>query len=651
MAEFWECGPPEDYWEHVTPRAMSREEAEAQTIIYEPGEGRRGRGGNKPMQRKFTRLKKKRIVAYDTETTNIQVGTPELLYITAYANPENPKHKVNISKAIPGKDLATRQRACLDILETYFLIPENNRVRFVSWNGNRYDTLLLAQCLMLSPDWELAPYMTRAKTVRGLKVIGRNSKAKLEFEFLDGMAMTGLDTVSMPLKKFLGLFAPPEYQKLSDAIDFEHETFDPNNKKHVEYAERDSAGLWYAIMACNEIMEKLTGNELQPTMGRAAVHYFMSEMPENVRVYPPQPELFDILHDKAKRGGYVWLQKQFKGKVWKYDINQAYAGAMRDCNLPSGTAINCGPHYQREWPGVYRCKISRTDPSPIPFYYRDSETEAAGFANGKTVTDTWIMSNEVQHLLEDGWNIEFVDGWYWEEKWNWKDAVDKCEAVRYTDPGGPSGPLGTMIKQVGNSGYGKLLERLDGVSYVFAAKQPEGYVQWHSDTVDKQSPIYMKQEEPFRALYHQPQLGCFITAHVRIQLRAAALTMPHAFVYGDTDGAAFTEPNPYLAIDAKKYGLWKTECEGLEYIFIGKKVYCGTEDGVRHAKGLRIKELETKDFEYWLRGTIPKQVQLQRNNFMKMATGEPMFRNLTRTGTNVRKLKSVRFDGENFSPH
>lgn len=637
----------DEYWDNVHLRAMSREEAEAQQIIYEPPEGRRGRGGNKPMQRKFTCLKKKRLIAYDTETTNIKVGTPELLYITAFANPDNPKHKFNISKAIPGKTFEERQRACLEILEIYFLIPENNKVRFVSWNGNRYDTLLIAQCLMLSEEWELAPYMTRAKTIRGLKVIGRGSKEGLEFEFLDGMAMTGLDTVSMPLKKFLALFAPPEYQKLTEAIDFSTEQFDPTNPKHVEYAERDSAGLWYALQACNLKMVELTGNELQPTMGRAAVHYFMSQMPEGIKVFPPQVALFDILHKQAKRGGYVWLQKQFRGKVWKYDINQAYAGAMRDCDLPSGTAINCGPHFQEQWPGVYRVKLTRNTPSPIPFYYRDTESEQPGFANGRSEIDTWIMSNEVEHLIDDDWNIEFVDGWYWPEKWNWKIAVDACEQMRYTDPGGPSGPLGTVIKQVGNSGYGKLLERLDGVSYIFAAKQPEGYIQWHGE---RESPIYMKQEQPFRALYHQPQLGCFITAHVRIQLRSAALTMPEAFVYGDTDGAAFTKPNPHLAIDPKKYGLWKSECEGEEYIFIGKKVYCGVDDGVRHAKGLRVKELETKDFEYWLRGVVPKQVQLQRNNFMKMAMGEPMFRNLERTGTNVHKLKTVNFDGENFSP-
>lgn len=634
----------EAWWEGFSQNfePITRAEAMADIIVYEPGY-KKSRG-NKPLERVFKKNRRVRIIAYDLETTNIKVGTPDVVYLTAFAAGPKP---FRLSMPIRGRNPDEHKANFLFALENHLLIPENKGVRFVAWNGNKYDALLAAVALLKSDDWIIHPYLTRSNSVRGMKLEGRNSKKGLHFELLDGMAMTGLDTVSMPLKKFLKMFAPDHLAKLE--LDFEKESFNPDNLEHVAYAERDSEGLWHAMQNVNRHVLELTGNELGPTLGRAAIQYFASQMPEGVKVWRPNEELFEILHERAKRGGYVWIAKQYKGPIWKYDLNQAYAGAMRDCDLPAGTAINCGAEYQENLPGVYRCWIARRDPSPVPFYFKYAETGEAGFTSGNKV-ETWILSTEIEHLQQDGWSIEITDGWFWPEKFRMTEFVDRLEQKRFSDPDGPSGPLGTIIKVIGNGSYGKTLERLDGVSLVMAKTCPEGMTQ---KVTDSDIPIYVDIGEPHKAPYHQPQIGCFITAHVRLQVRDAAIIMPNEFVYADTDCVGFTAPAMHLDIDPRRYGAWKAESQGVEYIFIGKKVYFGIEaDGsvTKHAKGLRVKELTQKHFEDWYAGEIPKQTQLQRVNFLKMVGGADMFHNLERTGTDVKKLKTVRFDGKNFLP-
>lgn len=632
----------DEYWRsfEANVQPTTRDEAMADIIAYEPG--MRRAGGLKPLMRTFKRNRRKRIIAYDLETTNIAEGTPDVLYLTAFEGGETVDAPPRFKLSIPiNKNFS-------HVLETQLLIPENNHVRFVAWNGNKFDALLTAIALLESDDWEIHPYLTKSNSVRGMKIIGRNARKGQDFELLDGMAMTGLDTVGCPLKKFLKMFAPAHLAKKD--LDFEGgESFDANNPEHVAYAERDSEGLYWAMRAINLRAIELTGNELQPTLGRFAIQYFASQMPEGVKVWRPNEELFELLHERVKRGGYVWIAKQYKGPVWKYDLNQAYAGAMRDCDLPAGTAINCGADYQENMCGVYRCEISREPRSLIPFYYKDASTGIPNFTNGG-FADTWIGSNEVEHLRADGWQIKITDGWYWTDKFRMTDFVDNLERTRFTDPDGPSGPFGTFCKVVGNGSYGKTLERLDGVSLVMAKTCPPGLIPRETES---NIPIFADVQEPHKAPYHQPQIGCFITAHVRLQVRTAALFMPDRFIYADTDCVCFDAEATHLDIDARRYGAWKAESLGVEYTFIGKKVYFGIEkDGsiTKHAKGLRIKELGPEDFQKWAAGKPPTQRQLQRVNFLKMVAGESMFRYLERTGTDVRKLKTVKFDGKHFSP-
>ena len=595
--------------------------------------------GNKPMQRKQYRSRGKPFMAYDLETSRIAEGTPLVKYITCFCD------EFKLSETVKGRDQKHKIQDLCDILTKHLLVRRFNRWRFVAWNGNGFDVFFIAMALLQSDDYIVMPYLTRSKSIRGMRVVGLNDKDGMEWEFLDGMSMTGLDTVKMKLSKFVEKFAP-QYPKLE--LDFSQEEFNPRNKKHVAYAERDSEALYYAMLKASSIVRTLSGCDLQPTMGNLAIKYFQSKMPKGVMVWKPSKELREILHGPVKRGGYCWIARQYAGPIWKYDLNQAYAAAMRDAELPCGSCIRT-ERFQQDKPGVYLATFSREKRTPIPFYYRDEETNEGRFSNGREVR-TWLLSTEIDHLREDDWSVDVHRGFYWQASFNMAEMVNELEKLRYTDTDGPSGALGTIVKALGNTGYGKTLEQLGGIDLVMAKSQPQGYAPYMPEEHGLEN-VYFRFGETFPRVYHQPQLGDFITGHVRIVVRNGAIVSPKHFLYADTDCLAFSKRVDHLPLDPRKYGLWKQETDGSEYIMITKKVYYGEDEEItKHAKGLHVRELKKEDFEEWFKGKPPTQQQLQRVNFVKFIGGRDMFAWQTRSGTDPTKSKQARLVDREFIP-
>jgi hypothetical protein len=164
---------------------------------------------------------------------------------------------------------------------------------------------------------------------------------------------------------------------------------------------------------------------------------------------------------------------------------------------------------------------------------------------------------------------------------------------------------------------------LDGIEYMLATEKPEGFDEYHADD-DVLNNVWFRFAKPQMREYHQPQIGAFVTAHVRMEVRRAALLAPESFLYADTDCVIFDAPVD-LRIDPSRYGLWKIEEEGAGYWLITKKVYAKFSGTVKHAKGLNIKRLEIDDFERWFEGDAPTQTQIQRQNWVKVMQGAPMF--------------------------
>lgn len=591
-------------------------------------------GGARPFQRAAPKreLKIVPMVAYDFETTRIAAGTPRPLYITAYSE----ALKIRLESRI---DSMVHLRA---ILLTHFLTPELEGVRFVGWNANNFDAYFVAAALLQGDGFVIRPYLTKSKAIRGLKVIAEsdveNPKAK-GWEFLDGMAMLGLAGVS--LDKFTRNFAP-EVAKLSGVIDWEREEFDADNPLHCAYAMRDSEGLYVAMQRAQSIMVEYFEQPLSPTMGAACIQIFRRYIPPKVAIRPLADALLGIVRSHVMRGGFCFCVDRYEGPVFKYDINQAYAAAMRDCRMPAGFASHTLGKINK-YARTYIARISATHPkNRIPFYYK---TEINGRIRAvfsqDHIADTWLTSIEVEQLKREGWNLTVYESYFWDDDFSMLEYVSRLERLRMTCEGGPSGPIGTMVKATGNHSYGKTVEQVEPVELVLANDCPVGFMPFAAgeDDIDESgllSHVWFRAVDRIERDYHQPQLGAFITAHVRMVVRRAALLDPEAWLYADTDCVVFSrDVSDRLDIDPGRYGAWKVEESGAHYRIIAKKVYQALDDSKRSAKGLNVRKLTPEDFSQWFNGNPPKQVQTQRQNFLKCMGGLDMYIERERSGTAI----------------
>jgi len=560
------------------------------------------------------RIKARDMIAYDLETSNIEAGTPSVKYMTAY------NQKFDFAFSQPVSDL----KQLSFILRHYFLIDEFSQCRFVAWNANNFDVYFIAAALLQSKDFILRPYMTKGKKIRGLKVIDKDDE-KLSWEFLDGMAMTG---IQKPLKAFLKVFAP-DYQKLVDVIDFDKESFDPKNQKHVEYAMRDSEGLYHGLIKAESIIQEHFNMVLQPTVGNLGIKIFQANIAPDVTVWAMPMKIQKIMRDEVMRGGYCHCVGKYYGKVWKYDINQAYAAAMREAWLPCGRAQRILAKRVNEHAPCAIYQVTAHHPTNfVPFYWKDADKKAR-FTNNDIVK-SWLTSIEVKQLKLEGWKVEIHDGYFFTDQFKMTKYVNKLEVLRNAGEGGAKGAQGEMIKAVGNNSYGKTVEQLEGLELVMALECPNGYAHYQ-DSDDMFQHIWYKFNEPSVREYHQPQIGAFITAHVRMVLRRAIMLNPKAWLYADTDGIMFSEPVK-LDISQTVYGKWKVEAEGEYFRLITKKVYANDDASEKHAKGVNINRLTNDDFTSWFDGKPPVQTQTQRSNFVDAMTGSDMFYERTKVG-------------------
>jgi len=568
----------------------------------------------RPMRRKVTQSRVKRIIAYDLETTSIKAGTPDLRYITAFGAGFQLSEKCTSFKTL------------LNILQTSFLTPENKGARFIAWNGNNFDIRFVAKALTFSGEYMIRPYLTRSNTLRGALVVSI-SDPKLKWEFLDGISMTGL--VGRSLEFFLKTYAP-DYQKLK-APDWERVEFDPNNKEHVAYAERDSEGLYYAIHAAQKITLEHVGIPLQPTIGNLGIKALMRYIPNGIQVWQPPYKARTAIRKSLMRGGYCYCAKKYHGPVWKYDLNQAYAAAMRETDLPAGQFINTGKVVREDKPGMVRMRATNLH-NKIPFYYCDLNCKKL-WAETEMV-ETWLTTSEYTQLKSEGWNITVYDSCYWSDAFRMTEYVNMLENIRVNAPDGPNGATGLMIKAIGNNSYSKSLEELGATELIMAREKPDGWGEYQTEFEDTDF-IWFRFREPDVKDYHQPQIGAMITAHVRMVVRRACLKDADNWLYADTDCVMFSRPVD-LDIDPKIYGRWKQETNGDIYYVIDKKVYADAKANTKHAKGMNIKRLTITDFEKWYSGEAPVQSQVHKTNFLKFMSGDPMFYDQVRTGTKPR---------------
>ena len=585
----------------------------------------------KPQKPSFRRrarsraAKPARIVAYDFETAPIRSGTPRPLYLTAAGD--------DWRYAAPIRSMAHLH----DELVEHFLTDAQAGTVFCAWNGNRFDAYFVAAALVRDPQWRITPYLTGSRELRALVIHRADDPASRtrKWTFADGMAMLGIDCA---LGELLDTFAP-ELPKLP-APDWTR-GFDAADPDHRAYAMRDSEGLHAALVHAQEIVMAHFREPLGLTIGGTAIRVFGTAIPERVTIRPLDDDAEKPVREFLNRGGFVFCRGKYRGPVWKYDLNQAYAAAMRDCLMPCGGMMH-GTYSIDPDIDTYMIRIDAWAPpgSPaatVPFYVKVEDSHSrirSTYARG-IIRGGWVTSDEHRQLQAEGWEIEPIEWWAWSANFRMTDFVNRLEELRATAPGGPQSPMGRMVKAIGNSAYGKTAEQLDGIEYALSAECPPGFLPWYAD--DEAEPIdhvYWRFDPDSKPRpHHQPQIAAFVTAWVRMVMRRAIMLDPECWLYADTDCLMFSrDVTARLDTDPTRYGAWKIEESGAEYSIIDRKVYMSADGRKRAARGMDVRALTGEAFELWFDGKAPRQDQLQLTNFLDVMRGAEMYVSRSRRG-------------------
>lgn len=551
------------------------------------------------------------IVAYDFETTRIPKRetdpmTVKPLFITFHGR-----------KLVHEARLERRYDLLAAVFREVWPALEHNTL-LCAFNANRFDLRIFMYGL-LGTEFTVEPFASKVSGLRGAIVRLGRKRVKL----VDPIAMLGLQC---DLKTFVSVFAP-NFPK--GELNLERVTFNPNNRRHVLYARRDSECLYHAMEQAQTVVRSLTGHNLSPTIGALAIRSFMSRMPSGTAVPALRPEVFAIIRKVVMRGGFVF-SRRYRGALWTYDLNQAYAFAMRECCLPSGRALPARTEDLTR-PGVWRVKLKRSTPSAVPYTvracnppYRVIETYGEGCV-------TWLTSDEVSCLRKHSWSVETLEGYVFEGSFNMESYVTSLERKRKRFD--KTHPVNVLCKGLGNNAYGKTLQEPVTARIVLSKRKPRGgFPMVEADA--EGSPIFgfwvVPETKDNRRVYERPQLGAFITAYVRCVLFDAIMGDPSHFVKADTDSVSFTREQA-LPISSWRYGAWKVESAGDYHIVVAKKVYWSSEKVA--AKGMRLRQLSRAAFERWYKGQVPKQTQIQLQSWKKRLA--PTWKAQERRGTAV----------------
>ncbi len=594
-----------------------------------------GRKARYSFKRKRTkRVRRNKLYTYDLETTLIDEGTPELKYFTAYI--ETEKEKILISERVTSLDELAK------ILEEKILLPEYKGAKFIAHNANKFDVYFVM------PALESLGYLIEIIGQPGKSpcafIVSDQENPKMKWFFQDSMRMTG---IQKKLEDFVESFAPG-YVKTDIGLATGTE-FDPYNPVHIKYAENDVIILHEAINNFENLLIEKFGLASGMTIGGAAIKSMEMFLPKktdqgnDLCIWNPPPECMEAVRESGYRGGYCWCMGIYEGECHKWDLNQAYGAAMREATLPAGRCVNTF-YYRENKCGFYHVNAHCDNKNKIPFYYRNFETGKQYFS-AKEINDGVIGNNEYDQLISEGWEIEILNGWYWTDTFSLIEWVNELEKLRFSDPEGPSGPIGLMAKALGNNAYGKTVEILQGLDIIYSSKPVPGYIPYQEENPNYKNILCKKSDRDTYRGYHKPQLGGIITEYVRMVVRRAALLAGDNFLYADTDCIAAKEPIEGLDVDSRRYGAWKLEGAYVLSIFVEKKIYAikdkkkkDKETGVETLewdvkfKGLRHDNVGLEDIINAQNRRPVTKTQLQRNSVMKVLAGSPMFRSVSKTG-------------------
>ncbi len=399
------------------------------------------------------------------------------------------------------------------------------------------------------------------RTDNDVFMIQCKTQDKKKITLVDSMAF-----YNSSLKNLLKVFA--SHLPKGD-LDFEKETFDSSNPRHIAYSKRDSEGLVAALVNLDRKLITLFGVHLGLTTAATAMRAWRHTLQNGDRFYNDEGN--EEFIRSGYFGGLVFLtDTQPHTDMVTMDINSSYPYVMRELGVPYGGVC------QRKsiaWdkPGLYRVRVFAPENIRIPIL---------PLRIGKVVTwprgvfETTSTREELQFAIAHGYTIlEVLEGLAWKQLWHpFNELINKTEAMRQEYKGTPEEELAKLMQNSLSGKFGTRRERRK----IFRPTKAEdclGATPW---SVDERFWFKMEWVEDLLCL---PQWIVYITAQARLNLLRAAYRVGVEHVaYGDTDSLTIPAEYAIRFNQSGEYGAWKIAHRWKNFRAVAPKVYVGIED-------------------------------------------------------------------------
>ena len=331
----------------------------------------------------------------------------------------------------------------------------------------------------------------------------------------------------------------------------------------------DTLGLYESLIEIQKIVKGAFGIPLSFTMPATALKAARTMLPFPY-IKRTGRKAMDWIRAGAYSGGRieVFVQGEFKNHIYCFDINSAYAWAMKG-EFPLGRG-----RYTRQEPkmGYYIGRTVVQVPGNETFPPVLSRLFNHAFCVGEF--QALLTKEEVDFARSCGATVKFIEGWTWIKTYPvFKDFIEKCEQLRATDY---QGPLGKTIKLMQNGLYGILgmapfrkvqmlsLEEQKLPWFIAFDNKTGEYVEGAWETI--------KYRESPNMMHHY---AAIITARVRVRLSEyirmfAQYGLKPMYAHTDSIWAQGKNdlPPEIQAEVSKEYGKLKLEHTGLRAIVV-----------------------------------------------------------------------------------
>lgn len=472
-----------------------------------------------------------------------------------------------VSAICDDTDRVTTQKTIKELINE-LLARRNRGITWFAHNGGNYDFKYiigeLVELKLAGRIHDLEFLVTNDKFIQ--VTIKHTEKGHHHTVLRDSFAL-----IPSPLAALSKTFAP---QFAKGYINFDNETFNPDNPDHMSYLHNDVLGLRHSLMTFYQLSIQHFGVVPAVTAASTAMKAWKQTIPEDSVYFRTHSECEDFVR-KSYFGGMVYLKNVNieNHNMVKLDISGAYGYAMKTYAMPTGGAVHTD-EYEPNHIGFYRVRV--TAPTNLEKYIIGVKTKT-GVIWARGTFETTIDSYTYEYALSRGYQIEILEGYYFERKeYIFKEFIEKCERLEFANKGNA---IGDTAKLMRNSLYGKFGTNPNKVEYAINKGFDDGWTPIPDEKTGMPHDYLCSRQIVIDASYIMPHWASCITACVRIYLDTLDAIAGYSFVYNDTDSSVIPTDVynrvKHLLPSEKAYGMFKLETEYDMFMIKGPKAYIG----------------------------------------------------------------------------